>query len=102
MPDQNVQPESSGLTVQDLVLVAQIIQLSSARGIFRAEDLFQIGSLYNRLLSFLESTGAISRNTGTPDTAGAQVATPTAAEPEITEADTAKEKKNATVMYYQD
>lgn len=49
-----------GLTLQDLVLVAQIIQLSSQRGAFRAEELRQIGELYEKLIAFLQSTGAIS------------------------------------------
>jgi len=43
------------------VLVAQIIQMSTSRGVFRAEDLLQVGSLYTRLVAFLESTGAISK-----------------------------------------
>ena len=49
-----------GLTLQDLVLVAQIIQLTSQRGAFKAEELEQVGGLYNKLVAFLQSTGAIS------------------------------------------
>lgn len=48
------------LTLQDLVLVAQIIQLSSQRGTFRAEELADVGNLYNKLVVFLQSTGAIA------------------------------------------
>ena len=57
-----VQQEQSvpGLTLQDLVLVAQIIQLTSQRGAFKAEELEQVGGLYNKLVAFLQSTGAIS------------------------------------------
>ena len=67
MPEQTVQNEPQaqtqpqGLTLQDLVLVAQIIQMSTSKGVFRAEDLLQVGSLYTRLVAFLESTGAISK-----------------------------------------
>lgn len=59
---QSVQQEQSvpGLTLQDLVLVAQIIQLTSQRGAFKAEELEQVGGLYNKLVAFLQSTGAIS------------------------------------------
>ena len=49
------------LTLQDLVLVAQIIQLTSQRGAYRAEELQNVGALYNKLIAFLESVGAISQ-----------------------------------------
>lgn len=94
MPEQIVQTEPQaqtqpqGLTLQDLVLVAQIIQMSTGRGVFRAEDLLQVGSLYTRLIAFLESTGAISKTApalaeAAPEPAPAPVATNT------------KEKSNA-------
>lgn len=92
MPEQNVAQGSSGLTLQDLVLVMQIIQLSSAKGVFRAEDLAQIGSLYNRLVGFLESTGAITR--AAPAEAPVAESTPAVEEPAPIEAEPAKEKKN--------
>jgi hypothetical protein len=55
------QPEQSApsLTLQDLITVAQIIQLSSQRGAFRAEELQGIGGLYNKLIAFLQSVGAL-------------------------------------------
>lgn len=49
------------LTLQDLVTVAQVIQITSQRGAFRAEELANVGTLYNKLVAFLESSGAISR-----------------------------------------
>ena len=56
------QPEQQAvsLTLQDLVLVAQIIQLTSSRGAFKAEELADVGGLYNKLVVFLQSTGALS------------------------------------------
>ena len=56
---QETQQPAPSLTLQDLVLVAQIIQLSSQRGTFKAEELEQVGGLYNKLVAFLQSTGAI-------------------------------------------
>ena len=47
------------LSLQDLLLVTQIIQLASQRGAFRAEELSNIGGLYDRLVVFLNATGAI-------------------------------------------
>ena len=57
--EQPVQ-QAPGLTLQDLVLVAQIIQLTSQRGAFKAEELTQVGGLYDKLVAFLQSTGAIA------------------------------------------
>jgi hypothetical protein len=54
------QPAAPSLTLQDLVLVAQIIQLGSQRGSFRAEELAQVGGLYNKLIAFLQATGALA------------------------------------------
>jgi hypothetical protein len=59
-PQESTQAPAPGMTLQDLVLVAQIIQLSSQRGAFRADELKQIGGLYEKLIAFLQSTGAIN------------------------------------------
>jgi hypothetical protein len=58
-PAAEAQPAPS-LTLQDLVLVAQIIQLTSQRGAFKAEELADVGGLYNKLVTFLQSTGALT------------------------------------------
>lgn len=55
-----------GLSLQDLITVAQLIQVTTQRGALRAEELAEVGLLYNKLVTFLEATGAITRNT--PDT----------------------------------
>ena len=57
--EQQAATEQVALTLQDLVLVAQIIQMSSKRGAFQAEELASIGALYNKLIVFLQSTGAL-------------------------------------------
>ena len=54
------QQTAPSLTLQDLVLVAQIIQLTSQRGAFKAEELEAVGALYNKLITFLQSTGALA------------------------------------------
>ena len=58
-PQETQQPAPS-LTLQDLVLVAQIIQLTSSRGAFKAEELADVCGLYNKLITFLQSTGALT------------------------------------------
>jgi hypothetical protein len=59
-PVEQAQQSAPSLTLQDLVLVAQIIQLTSQRGAFKAEELADVGGLYNKLIAFLQSTGALT------------------------------------------
>lgn len=58
--EQQPQQPAPSLSLQDLVLVAQIIQLTSQRGAFKAEELESVGGLYNKLIVFLQSTGALA------------------------------------------
>ena len=41
------------LTVNDLQLLAQIVDLASRRGAFQAPELAQVGGAYNKLAAFL-------------------------------------------------
>lgn len=50
----------TGLSVQDLVTTIKLIQVSTERGVWKAEELSTVGGLYERVLAFLESTGAVS------------------------------------------
>ena len=58
--DAALQQEQPNLNLQDLILVAQIIQVSSQRGAFKADELANVGALYNKLIAFLQSTGALT------------------------------------------
>ena len=71
-----VAPAPTGLTIQDLTLTLQVIQVASSRGAFKADELTAVGSLYDRIFKFLESTGAIT--TKAPDAAPSPEATPKA------------------------
>ena len=46
--------------------MAQVIQICTQRGAFRAEELEQVGGLYNKLVAFLQSTGAIAPASAAP------------------------------------
>jgi hypothetical protein len=54
------QQEQPSLNLQDLILVAQIIQVCSSRGAFKADELANVGNLYTKLVTFLQSTGALT------------------------------------------
>lgn len=64
-----IQEQAPNLTLQDLILVAQIIQMTSTRGGFRAEELSTVGDLYTKLVAFLEASGAAVRETPAEPTA---------------------------------
>jgi hypothetical protein len=46
------------ITVTDLNLLKNIIDLASTRGAFRASEMQEIGTVYNRLSTFLEAVVA--------------------------------------------
>ena len=50
------------LSLQDLILVTQVIQLVSSRGGIRAEEMALVGGLYTKIVAFLEASGAITRD----------------------------------------
>jgi hypothetical protein len=50
--------EPTGLTIQDLNLVLQVIQVSATRGAFKAEELSMVGGLHDRIYKFLDAAGA--------------------------------------------
>ena len=46
------------ITVADLNLLKNIVDVASSRGAFRANELQDIGTVYNRLAAFLEAVVA--------------------------------------------
>jgi hypothetical protein len=63
---ESTTPEVAGVQLQisDLLLAAQVIQISSQRGAIKPEEFTQIGGLYERLVKFLQSSGAIQPSGG--------------------------------------
>lgn len=47
------------LNLQDLQLMMQVIETSTERGAWKAQELSSVGSLYDRIVSFLVSAGAL-------------------------------------------
>jgi hypothetical protein len=56
------QPAPTTLTVEDLLLVTQIIQVAADRGAIKPEEMTNVGKVYTKLLAFLEASGAIKAN----------------------------------------
>jgi hypothetical protein len=56
---QTPEQTAPNLSLQDLLLVAQTIQTVAQRGAFRAEEMTNIGGLYERIVAFLQASGAL-------------------------------------------
>lgn len=50
--------ENQQITVQDLDAIRNIIDLACTRGAFRAEEMADVGLLYNKLSQFLQAVVA--------------------------------------------
>lgn len=64
-PEAQQQPAAQ-LQISDLLLTAQVIQLTTQRGAFRADELTQVGGLYDRIVAFLQASGALAPAGETP------------------------------------
>jgi uncharacterized surface protein with fasciclin (FAS1) repeats len=50
--------QQSALSLNDLQNAAQIIDVAVSRGAFRASEAAQVGAIYNKLTTFIQSTQA--------------------------------------------
>jgi hypothetical protein len=50
--------ENKEITISDLNLLKDIVDLASTRGAFRAAEMKEIGEVYNKLTSFLDAVVA--------------------------------------------
>jgi hypothetical protein len=55
------QPKAPSLGVQDLVTIAQIIQIATQRGSWKPEELSTVGLAYDKLIAFLDAAGAVAK-----------------------------------------
>jgi len=56
---ESVEASAPALGVNDLKLMANIIEVVSNRGAIKANEMAAVGSLYNNLMNFLIANGAI-------------------------------------------
>jgi len=79
--DQQAPQQGVSLSLQDLVLMMNLIRATTERGAIRAEEMTEVGTVYNKLVQFLTESGAIQ------PTAPAEPATPQPVESEGGETD---------------
>lgn len=53
--------EQPNLALSDLVLLLNLVRVSSERGAIKADELSAVGAVYDRLFKFLEHSGAINK-----------------------------------------
>lgn len=64
--DNSAEAPQVNLGLQDLLTSAQLIALGTQRGAWRAEELTTVGGLYDRLMAFLQASGALTRTDDAP------------------------------------
>ena len=64
--DQDPQPtEQPSLALSDLVLLLNLIRVTSERGAIKADELSAVGAVYDKLFKFLDASGAINKQAPT-------------------------------------
>jgi hypothetical protein len=66
------QPANPQLTIQDLALALQTIQVTAQRGAIRADEMSAVGLLHDKLLAFLKASGAFNTPAETETTDSAE------------------------------
>ena len=61
MADLEQAQEAPSLTVNDLVVLAQVVQASASRGAIEASEMTTVGAVYTKLVAFLEASGAVTK-----------------------------------------
>jgi hypothetical protein len=51
---ENTNTQTTDITIADLDMLRQIVDLASSRGAFKGAELSQVGEVYNKLTRFLE------------------------------------------------
>ena len=70
MTDETTTPaEAPGFGIQDLIFTLQVYEACAQRGAFRADEMSNVGQVFDRLKAFLVANGAIPDPTAaaTPD-----------------------------------
>ena len=58
---EQAQPENPSLSLSDLVLVLNLMRAAAERGAIRVEEMAETGAVYQRLVKFLEASGALQQ-----------------------------------------
>ena len=60
--------EKPSLTLQDLTLMVQVLQVGTSRGAWKADELSSVGGLYDRVTAFLTAAGVtLNKSSADPE-----------------------------------
>jgi hypothetical protein len=48
-------PQPTGVTINDIATLLQIVEICAQRGAFRADELSSVGSIYDKVKSFISA-----------------------------------------------
>jgi|LakMenE18May11ns_1017448.scaffolds.fasta_scaffold9642717_2 hypothetical protein len=60
-------PEQPSLALADLVLLLNLIRVTAERGAIKADELSAVGAVHDKLMKFLEASGALNKSNPQPD-----------------------------------
>ena len=60
-PEETVPAQAPSLTLADLTLALETIQIVAQRGAIKAEEMSTVGGLHDRLFAFLKAQGVVGR-----------------------------------------
>ena len=55
MTDENQTPDQPNVSIGDIMVLKQIVEVATARGAFRANELTQIGTVYDRISAWIDT-----------------------------------------------
>jgi len=68
-------PGDSNITINDMIVLKNMVEICSARGAFKADEMSTVGGVYNKLADFIKSVMPAQPEAGTGNTAPATDAT---------------------------
>jgi hypothetical protein len=61
--NQTPAPEAPSLSIQDLVILLNVVRATAERGAIKADEMTAVGTVHDKLLKFLQASGAIRQAT---------------------------------------
>jgi hypothetical protein len=55
-------PEQPSISLQDLVVLLNVVRITAERGAIKADEMAPVGTVYQKLYSFLKASGAITED----------------------------------------
>ncbi len=64
--------ETPSISISDLVLLLNLVRVTTERGAIKAEEMSAVGLVYDKLVKFLQASGALSTKESSQEPAPAE------------------------------